>query len=46
MPNLKDVVMMVLVVVLLASLGYGYIVLPTYQAEKKRRQGKKEDRRK
>lgn len=46
MPNLKDVVTMVLVAVLLASLGYWYIVLPTYMAEKKRRQSKQEDRRK
>ena len=43
----KDVVAVVLVTVLLASLGYWYIVLPEYLAEKKRRQQReKEDRRK
>ena len=46
MLDAKDVVAVVLVTVLLASLGCWYIVLPTYLAEKKRRQTKQEDRRK
>lgn len=37
MPNLKDVVVVVLVVILLATLGYMYIVGPVYLAEKKKR---------
>lgn len=37
MPNLRYVVIVVLVTVLLASLGFRHIILPTYLAEKKQR---------
>lgn len=39
----KDVVAAVLVTVLLASLGYWYLVLPEYLAEKKRRERKRKE---